>query len=138
MALSIQDSIDTVFLDTVHYDVVLRFPKGYAGGLDSIVVHNVSDLTPFTYVDGELKTPVFTIETYVTAKQDKLLQALYSNTMHPGYVDLRYPVRISWGNISSADYSNTFECYLSSYKPPESVDFESTNILSAEFTLRAI
>lgn len=138
MGLSIQDAIDTVFLDTAHYDVELKFTSGFEGGLNNLVVRNAGNLTPFTYVDGELKTPEYDIEVYVTAKQDKLLRELYLLTMHPGYVDQRYPIYISWGSITDTTYTSTVKCYLSSYAPPESVDFTSADILNAKFTLRAI
>lgn len=136
MALTIQDAIDTVFLDTAHYDVQFTFPSGYES-LNTLVVHNAGGLVPFTYVEGHLKTPEYTIEVYVTAKQDKLLQDLYTNTMHPGYIDQRYPISIAWGHTDK-QYTHQYKCYLASYVPPEAVDYSSANILSAVLTLRVI
>lgn len=138
MPLTIQEAIETQFLDTAHYDVVLEFTSGYEGVLNSLAVHNARDLIPFTYVKGELKTPEYTMDVYVTEEQDRFLQALYEATMHPGFVDQRYPVYVSWGIVSNTQYMHTVKCYLSEYTPPDSVDFKSAEILSATLVLRAI
>lgn len=137
MGLSIQDSIDTAYIDTAHYNVSLEFSIGFEI-LDRLTIHNASNLMPFTYVDGDLKTPEYTIETYVTAMQDRQLQQLYAITMHPGYVDLRYPVLVSWGHPIDEQYIHQVKCYLSSYTPPDSVNFSNAEMLSSTLVLRAI
>lgn len=124
-------------MDTAHFDVELRFHGGYEM-LNKLVVHNASDLIPFTYVDGELKTPEFKVEVYATSAQDRELQRLYSVTKHPRYVDLRYPISVSWGRIGDTRYTQSFDCYLAEYTPPDSIDYSTASILSATLVLRAI
>lgn len=137
MGITVQEAIDTVYMDTAHYDVVLSFPSGYED-LNNLAVYSAKNLVPFTVVNGKLETQEFTIEAYVTAKHDRLLQALYLSTVHTRYIDQRYPVMVYWGNTSDVQYTNQVECYLANYTPPESVDFKNSEILNATLVLRAI
>ena len=57
MPLTVQSSIDTTFLDTVHFDVSCKFPPGYEI-LDDIVIFDTGGLRPFVLNDGVLKTQV--------------------------------------------------------------------------------
>lgn len=132
--LTVQAAIDTTFLDTVHYDAECVFTNGYEE-LSKLVITNVSGLRPFIIKDGDLQTPEFTVEAYVTARQELLLEELYKATIHPSYVDLRYHIDFMWGHT---DKPKLFSCYLSEYEPPDSVDYKSADILSVKLTLRAI
>jgi len=131
----ITDSIKTEYLDNAHYDIGCAFPPAGYGKLDDIIITDGSGLVPYVLKDGELKTQEFQLTCIVTAEQDKLLQKLYAATMHPGYVDERYPVRVSWGHESARIHK---ACYLKAYNPPESVDYASPAILQATLTLRPI
>lgn len=134
--LTVQSAIDTTFLDTMHYDVQCNFTNGFEElNETSLVITNVSGLRPFIIKDGSLQTPEFTLEAYVTVRQDELLQELYKATIHPNYVDLRYPVEVSWGYLKD---SKLYSCYLLEYEPPDSVNYSSAEILSAKMTLRVI
>lgn len=147
MSFKLHDTITTTFLDTVRHEVKLSFPSNYRV-CDSIVVHLANNLTPFTYVDGELQTFEATISAYVTLEQNKYLEKLYEATMHPGYVDQRYPINLMWGVPESmyeasgtdglSDYRTTKKCYLCNYVPPTNVDYSSSDILSVELSLREI
>lgn len=150
MSFNLTDTLTTTFLDTTRFEVTLSFPKGY-NNCDTIVVHSAEGLTPFTYIDGELKTFEATVSAYVTPTQNKYLEKLYKDTMHPGYVDQRYPISLSWGLPESLysiedstkakfkdEYVTTKACYLSNYVPPTSIDYGSAEILSVELTLREI
>lgn len=130
----ITDSIENEYLDNAHYDIVCAFPRAYAG-LDAIAVTSGSGFTPSIITDGELKTPEFSLTCIVTAAQDRLLQELYEATVHPGYVDLRYPVEVSWGPVG---YRLTRKCYLKSYTPPDRVEYRQASILEVTLTLRSI
>ena len=98
---------------------------------------NVGGLRPFIMTDGELKTPEFTVEAYVTLKQHKLLQDLYMATVHPGYIDERLPVVLMWGDPSDNEHPQIV-CYLSDYQPPDSIDYKSADVLSVKLVLRQI
>lgn len=144
VGLKVTDLMDTVFYDTAHFDVQLHFNGGYEA-LDKIAINNAQDLIPFTFVKGELTTPEYTVEAYVTPAQDKLLKALYSATMHPKYVDQRYPIEIAWGYIKNGDssqmdgqFSNLAKCYLSEYTPPSDIDYSDAKIFSVSLVLRVI
>lgn len=130
----ITDSIESEYLDNAHYDIVCAFPRAYAG-LDSIVITGGSGLTPSIIADGELKTPEFSLTCIVTATQDRMLQELYEATVHPGYVDMRYPVGVTWGPPT---HRLRRECYLKSYVPPDRVEYRSASILEVTLTLRSI
>lgn len=132
--MKITDSIKNEFLDNAHYDIECAFLGEYAK-LDGIVIAGGSGLIPFVLRDGELKTQEFVLTCIVTAEQDKLLQKLYSNTMHPGYVDQRYPVSVSWGHISAR---HSRSCYLKAYNPPDQLNFRDASILEVTLTLRPI
>lgn len=134
--LTVQQAIDTTFLDTAHFDAECRFPRGF-DGLDRLAISKADGLRPFILSDGKLKTPEFTVEAYVTLKQHKLLQALYEATVHPGYIDERFPILLQWGDPSDKDHPQR-ECYLADYTPPESVSYKEAEILSVKLTLRAI
>ena len=132
--MKITDSIKTEFLDNAHYDIGCAFPGEYAK-LNDIAIVSGSGLTPFVLKDGELRTQEFTLSCIVTAEQDELLQKLYGSTMHPGYVDQRFPVRVSWGHASA---KHMRECYLKAYNPPSQVDFRNASILEVTLVLRPI
>lgn len=134
MPLTLQSSIDTTFMDSAHFDVTLSFPRGFEL-LDSLAIHNVEGLVPFTYVDGALKTPEYSLDAYATVQQEKLLRDLYSRTVHPGYIDETYPIRVSWGHEDNVTQA---ECYLSTCKVPGGLDFSRAELLSVSFTLRVI
>ena len=132
--LSVQQAIDTTFLDTAHYDAECLFPRGF-DDLNKLAISDVGGLRPFVISDGELKTPEFTVEAFVTNKQELLLRELYTATVHPGYIDERLPITLMWGH---ADNPTQVKCYLANYEPPESVSYKDANILNVKLTLRAI
>lgn len=134
--LSVQQAIDTTFLDTAHFDAECKFPRGF-DELNRLAISDVGGLRPFLISDGELKTPEFTVEAYVTLKQHKLLQNLYLATVHPGYIDERLPVVLVWGDPLDKEHPQV-ACYLAEYEPPESVSYKDAEILSVKLTLRAI
>lgn len=131
----ITDSIKTEYLDNAHYDIECAFSPASYEKLNAITIVSGSGLVPYVLSNGELKTQEFQLTCIVTAEQDKLLQKLYAATMHPGYVDERYPIRISWGHVSARIRKS---CYLKAYNPPESVDYASPALLQATLTLRPI
>ncbi len=130
----IADSLQTEFLDNAHYDIECAFFGEYAK-LNGLVISGGSGFTPFVLKDGSLKTQEFTLTCIVTAEQDELLQKLYNSTMHPGYVDLRYPVHVSWGHVSAR---HTKACYLKAYDPPSQISFRDASILEVTLVLRPI
>lgn len=134
--LTVQDAIDTTFLDTAHFDAECAFPRGFED-LNKLAIINVSGLRPFIMANGGLKTPEFTVEAYVSLKQHKLLQDLYMATVHPGYIDERLPVVLMWGDPSDSTHPEV-ACYLSDYQPPEIIDYTSANVLSVKLVLRQI
>lgn len=134
MALSVQEAIDTTYLDTAHYDTECVFPRGFET-LNNIVIKETGGLVPFIIVDGALKTQEFTITAIVTNEQENLLRQLYRLTVRPGYIDQRYPIRFTWGH---PDKKTQMECYLAKYTPPESVNYSQADILDVDLTLRAI
>lgn len=134
MALSVQEAIDTTYLDTAHYDTVCEFPRGFES-LNSIVIKEAGGLVPFVIVDGSLKTQEATITAIVTAEQENLLRQLYRLTVHPNYIDQRYPILLTWGH---PDKKIQLNCYLSNYKAPDSVNYGQAEILDVDLTLRAI
>ena len=132
--LTVQSAIDTTFLDTAHFDAECAFPRGFEE-LNKLAITNVGGLRPFIINDGNLKTQEFTVEAILTLQQEVLLHNLYTATIHPGYVDLRYPITFSWGH---PDSPNQIKCYLANYEPPDSVDYSNAEILDVKLTLRAI
>lgn len=134
MALSVQEAIDTTYLDTAHYNVTCEFTGGFEE-LNRIVIKEASNLVPFYVVDGALKTPEITIKAIVTARQEYLLRRLYLSTVHNKYIDQRYPIHVSWGYPKLDNYG---DCYLSKYTPPDSVNYTNAEILEVEFNLRVI
>lgn len=130
----ITDSIENEYLDNAHYDIGCAFPKAYAK-LDTIVISGGSGLNPFVLTSEGLRTQEFTLTCIVTSEQDQLLQKLYAATMHPGYVDERYPIEISWGHPSARAKKS---CYLKAYTPPGQVSYGSAAILEVTLTLRPI
>lgn len=134
--LTVQSAIDTTFLDTAHFDAECSFPGGFEA-LNKLAISDAGGLRPFLISNGELKTPEFTVEAYVTLKQHKLLETLYLSTVHPGYIDERYPIVFSWGNPADDEHPQ-MKCYLADYEPPESVSYKNAEILSVKLTLRAI
>lgn len=145
MSFKLTDTIKTTYIDTARYDIKCSFKEPF-NELDNITIHRSQGLTPFTYVEGTLKTPEYTIEAYVTPKQDVLLKELYSSTMHPEYVDIQYPVTLTWGLDSDMYkddenlkyYINTKQCYLCNYTPPTSIDYSIATILSVSLVLRVL
>lgn len=131
----LEDSWNNEYLDNAHYDIAVRvIPRDYAK-LDDIVVTSASGLNPFVLADGNLKTQEFTLTCIVTAEQDQLLQKLYGATVHPAFIDLRYPVEVSWGP-AQAKIQRT--CYLKAYAPPSQVHYDNPSILEVTLTLRVI
>lgn len=130
----IADSVKREFLDNAHYDIGCAFLGEYAK-LNDIVITGGSGFNPFVFSEGELKTQQFTLTCIVTAEQDGLLQKLYAATMHPGYVDQRFPVQVSWGHISARHHRS---CYLKSYAPPSQISFRDASILEVTLVLRPI
>ncbi|MBR4792464.1 MAG: hypothetical protein IK038_02255 [Bacteroidaceae bacterium] len=140
MALSVQSAIDTTFLDTAHFNAECDFSRARGfHELNDIVIYDVAGLHPFIIANKELKTQEFTVTALVTLQQEALLRDLYEQTVHPNYIDLRYPIVFSWGDSSGEGPEPTqYDCYLSDYEPPESVSYKSAEILSVKLTLRAI
>ena len=134
MALTVQESIDTTYLDVVHYDTECTFSRGYEA-LDNIVIKSANGLVPFVLSEGSLKTQEFSITAIVTHQQEALLRSLYLATVHPGYIDQRYPITISWGYTSA---KTQIKCYLADYMPPKDIDYTKADILDVDLTLRAI
>lgn len=134
--LSVQQAIDTTFLDTAHFDAECKFPSGF-DELNKLAISDVGGLRPFILTDGQLKTPEFTVEAYVTLNQHKLLQDLYMATVHPGYIDERFPITLAWGDPADKEHPQV-ACYLADYEPPDSVSYKDAEILSVKLTLRAI
>lgn len=132
--LSIQSAIDMTFLDTAHFDAECAFPRGF-DELNKLAISTVGGLRPFILEDGQLKTQEFTVEAYVSNKQDMLLRSLYTATVHPGYIDLRLPITLMWGH---EDNPMQLKCYLAKYEPPETVSYKDAEILDVKLTLRAI
>jgi len=132
--LSVQQAIDTTFLDTAHFDAECKFPRGF-DELNRLAISDAGGLRPFLISDGELKTPEFTVEAYVTNRQEMLLRDLYMATVHPGYIDERLPIILMWGH---ADNPTQVKCYLADYEPPDSVNYKDAEILNVKLTLRAI
>lgn len=130
----ISDSIKTTYQDNARYDVALSFDGEYTA-LSTIAVSGAKGLTDLLIRDGEMKTPEYDIEAYVTEAQDKLLHNLYRATVHTSYTDLRYPIHLSWGAPDNRHYA---ECYLADYTPATDVDFGSAQLLSVTLTLRPI
>lgn len=135
MPLLIEDSIDTTFLDTAHYDIRCQFPRNGFESLDKIVIKEAGGLVPFVYTGDELKTQEFMVTAIVTHEQDGLLRELFKFTVHPGYIDERYPIHVTWGH---RNVPVSKDCYLASYKTPESINYSSAEILTVELTLRVI
>ena len=132
--LSVQQAIDTTFLDTAHFDAECKFPRGF-DELNRLAISDAGGLRPFLISDGALKTPEFTVEAYVTNRQEMLLRDLYMATVHPGYIDERLPIILMWGH---ADNPTQVKCYLADYEPPDSVSYKDAEILNVKLTLRAI
>lgn len=133
--LTIRSAIDTTYLDTSHFDVECSFPKPAFEDLDKLTISDVDGLRPFIMDGGQLKTQEITVSAHVSNRQELLLRTLYTLTVHPGYIDLRYPVIVTWGH---KDNPVQLQCYLSNYVPPDSVNYKDAEILSVKLTLRAI
>lgn len=154
MAKNILESvIETQYLDNGNFDVFIKLPASYDGGPASLLVENVNGLNAFL-VDGDsMRTPEITVSAYVTKKQDSLLRHLYTATVHPGYIDQRYPIRLEWGDTSKMEFARPaadvdgllddtgmegHEFYLASYKPIEQVTFDRGNMHPVSLVLRMI
>lgn len=154
MAGNILESvIETQYLDNGNFDVFIKLPDSYDGGPASLLVDNVSGLNAFLVDGNTMRTPEVTVTAYVTKKQDSLLRHLYAATVHPGYIDQRYPIRLEWGDVSKREFARSssdtdgllddtgmeaHEFYLASYKPPEQVQFDRGNMHSVSLVLRMI
>lgn len=135
--LTVQSAIDTTFLDVAHYDATCVCNVSGFEEISNIAISDVSGLRPFVISDGSLKTPEFTVTAYVTLKQDKLLQDLYMATVHPGYIDERFPIIFMWGDIADNSHPQV-SCYLANYSPPDNVNYRSADLLPVRLTLRQI
>ena len=154
MAGNILESvIETQYLDNGNFDVFIKLPDPYDGGPASLLVDNVTGLNAFLVDGNTMRTPEVTVTAYVTKKQDSLLRQLYTATVHPGYIDQRYPIRLEWGDVSKKEFARpasdadgllddtgmeAHEFYLASYKPPEQVQFDRGNMHSVSLVLRMI
>lgn len=149
----LEEVIATQYLDTGNYDVFIKLPDPYDAGPGSLLVSNMSGANAFLIQDGAMKTPELSIQAHVTKKQDSLLRHLYAATVHPGYIDQRYPIRVEWGDVSRNKFAlpafkddglldvagmNAYEFYLASYIPPDNVDFTAANLLPVSMVLRLI
>ena len=145
--------VGTQYLDNGNFDVFVKFPDPFDGGPGSLLISSVQGANAFLVGDNGLKTPELSITAYVTKKQDSLLRHLYVATVHPGYIDQRYPVRVEWGDVSSAEFArpalqedgllnesgvDAHDFYLASYSPPSSTDFSRSEMLPVSLVLRLI
>lgn len=154
MAQNILESvIGTQYLDNGNYDVFVKLPAPYDGGPNSLLVFEVSGANAFLINNGQMQTPELTISAYVTKQQDALLRHLYAATVHPGYIDQRYPITVEWGDVSNSPFArpaanvdglldeagmDAYSFYLASYTPPDNVSFTSGSLLSVSMVLRLI
>lgn len=154
MAKNILDTvIGTQYLDNGNYDVYIKLPDSFDGGPGSLLVESIGGANAFLVQAGNMKTPELTITAHVTKKQDSLLRHLYAATVHPGYIDQRYPIRVEWGDVSAGEFAmpasdtdglldsqghDTHEFYLAAYTPPENVNFQAANLLPVSMVLRLI
>ena len=154
MAHDILESvIETQYLDNGNYDVFVKIPAPYDGGPNSLLVESINGANAFLIENGQMHTPELTITAHVTKKQDSLLRHLYAATVHPGYIDQRYPIRVEWGDVSKMPFArpavdadgllnsaglDAYEFYLASYTPPSSVTFSSAAMLPVSMVLRLI
>lgn len=154
MATNILESvIATQYLDNGNFDVSLRLPDPFDGGPGSLLISSIHGANAFLVGDNGMKTPEITITAHVTKKQDSLLRHLYVATVHPGYIDQRYPIKVEWGDVSGMPFAkpvsdadgllndagvDAHDFYLASYTPPESVNFAQGEMLSVSMLLRLI
>ena len=154
MATNILESvIGTQYLDNGNFDVSLRLPDPFDGGPGSLLISGIHGANAFLVGENGMKTPEITITAHVTKKQDSLLRHLYIATVHPGYIDQRYPIHVAWGDVSKMPFArpasdadgllndagvDAHNFYLASYTPPESVDFGSGVMLPVSLVLRLI
>lgn len=154
MAANILESvIGTQYLDNGNFDVSLGLPDSFDGGPGSLLISGIYGATAFLVGNNGMKTPEITISAHVTKKQDSLLRHLYIATVHPGYIDERYPIRVEWGDVSKMPFAkpasdadgllndagvDAYDFYLASYIPPESVEFVSGVMLPVSLVLRLI
>lgn len=145
--------VGSQYLDNGNFDVFIKLPDPYDGGPGSLLVERIDGANAFLVKGGTMRTPELTITAHVTKKQDSLLRQLYTQTVHPGYIDQRFPVRVEWGDVSATPYAkptsnadgilnesgvNAYEFYLAEYTPPDSVTFATPNFLPVSMVLRLI
>lgn len=154
MAASILESvIENQYLDNGNFDVFIKLPDSFDGGPGSLLVSGIQGANAFLVGDNGMKTPEVTITAHVTKKQDSLLRHLYVATVHPGYIDQRYPITVEWGDVSKMPFAkpasdadgllndagvDAHAFYLASYTPPESVNFAQGEMLPVSMVLRLI
>lgn len=154
MAQNILESvIETQYLDNGSYDVFVKIPAPYDGGPNSLLVSEIVGGNAFLIDNGQMHTPELTITAYVTKQQDSLLRHLYAATVHSGYIDQRYPIKVEWGDISNSPFAkpignvdglldesgmDAYDFYLASYTPPGNVSFSSGSLLPVSMVLRLI
>ena len=154
MAQNILESvIETQYLDNGNFDVFVKLPAPYDGGPNSLLVESINGANAFLMENGQMHTPEITISAHVTKKQDSLLRHLYAATVHPAYIDQRYPIKVEWGDVSAMPFANpaadvdgllddsgldSHDFYLAAYTPPNSVNFASATMLPVSLVLRLI
>lgn len=154
MADNILESvIETQYLDNGNFDVFVKLPAPYDGGPNSLLIESINGANAFLIEGGQMRTPEITITAHVTKKQDSLLRHLYAATVHPSYIDQRYPIKVEWGDTSSAPYASpasdadgllgdsgldAYLFYLASYTPPSNVSFGAATMLPVSMVLRLI
>lgn len=154
MAQNILESvIETQYLDNGNYDVFVKIPDPYDGGPNSLLVESINGANAFLMENGQMRTPELTITAHVTKKQDSLLRQLYAATVHPGYIDERFPIKVEWGDVSQSPFAkpatdtdglldasglDSHDFYLASYTPPSNVSFSSATMLPVSMVLRLI
>ena len=154
MAANILETVvGTQYLDNGNYDVFIKIPDPYDGGPGSLLIESIDGANAFLIGDNGMRTPELTITAQVTKNQDSLLRRLYLATVHPGYIDQRFPIRVEWGDVSRNPFSasivdedgalnsagmDAYEFYLSSYTPPSNIDFKAASLLPVSMVLRLI
>lgn len=141
------------YLDNGNFDVFVRLPDPYDGGPGSLLISGIDGANAFLVGANGIRTPEITITAHITKKQDSLLRQLYVATVHPSYIDQRYPIHVEWGDVSKGQFArpetdddgllndsgvNAYDFYLASYTPPTNVDFGSASLLPVSLGLRLI
>lgn len=145
--------IRSQYLDNGNFDVFIKVPDPFDGGPGSLLVQGIDGANAFLVGENGMRTPEITITALVTKKQDSLLRQLYVATVHPGYIDQRYPIHVEWGDSSGMPYArplsdadgvlndsgvDSYSFYLKSYIPPNGVNFNAPTLLPVSMVLRLI